>query len=155
MNAKLPTLILLVALTGCNHQDVDTKAEVEKIKQTAAEWSKTESNKEKMLSYWADDATIINRDMPAVKGKEAVRKMLDDSYKMPGFKVTWYPPSEVYVSKSGDLAYSFFQGNMTMNDSLGKPMTIYNRAIVIWRKDADGNWKDVVDVINDDPSQRK
>ena len=156
MNIKFPALIFFAALTGCKYQKVDTKAEAEKIIQTAAEWSKVESNKEKMLTYWADDAIIMNRGLPTIQGKEAIRKMLDESYKIPGFKVTWnQPPSNVYVSQSGDLAYSFFRGQITMNDSLGRPITIYNRAVVVWKKEADGSWKDIIDVINDDPLQKK
>ena len=155
-NIKLHTLILLAALTACKNQNVDPKTEEEKIKQTAAEWSKVEGNREKMLTYWTDDAIIMNRGLPLIQGKEAIRKMVDESYKIPGFKVTWnQPPSKAYVSKSGDLAYSFFHGQMTMNDSSGKPITIYNRAVVVWRKEADGTWKDILDVINDDPLQKK
>jgi ketosteroid isomerase-like protein len=156
MDIKFFTFLLFIALTGCNNQKIDTKAEEEKIKQTAVEWSKVEGNKEKMLTYWADDAVMMVPGQPTIKGKEAIRKMLDESYKIPGFKVTWnQPPLSVHVSKSGDLAYSFFQGQMTMNDSLGNPITIYNKAVVIWRKEPDGSWKDIVDVINSDPSQKK
>ena len=42
-----------------------------------------------------------------------------------------------------------------MNDSLGNPIIKHVRAVVILRKEADGNWKDIVDVVNDDPSQKK
>jgi ketosteroid isomerase-like protein len=42
---------------------------------------------------------------------------------------------------------------MTMNDSTGKPVTQHNKAVTIWRKQADGTWKNVVDMWNANPKE--
>jgi ketosteroid isomerase-like protein len=81
--------------------------------------------------------------------------MVKSSRSIPGFKVIWEPPTNISVSKSGDMAYVLARNQITMNDSLGKPITQYNKAVSIWRKQADGSWKDAVDVWNADPSQNK
>ena len=39
------------------------------------------------------------------------------------------------------------------NDSLGQPKTEYNKGVTVWRKEADGSWKNVVDIWNADPSK--
>jgi len=49
----------------------------------------------------------------------------------------------------------FARNQIITNDSLGKPMTQYNKAVSIWRKQADGSWKDAVDVWNAAPPQNK
>ena len=57
---------------------------------------------EKTLSYWADDSVVISEGQPVFKGKEAIRRMVEESYKIPGIHISWEPQS-AEVSKSGDL----------------------------------------------------
>jgi len=55
---------ILIALTSCNQENFDTKAEGEKLMQVSREWSRSASsrNLEKTLSYWADDAVVFSPD---------------------------------------------------------------------------------------------
>jgi len=149
--------LLLIALVSCSEQKVDTKAEEEKIKQTIKDWTAllTKDSLERTLSYWTDDAIIMMPGQPILKGKKAIREMVTNSRNIPGFQIIWEPPTEVTVSRSGDMAYVLQRNQITMNDSLGKPMTQNNKAIIIWRKQADGSWKDAVDIWNADPTQQK
>ena len=89
---------------------------------------------------------------PAVKGKEALRKMVTDSKNIPGFSISW-TSSEINFSPDGKLAYVYGENLMTMNDSTGKTMSIPGRGYTIWRKETDGNWKCVVDMWNNPPGQ--
>ena len=152
------TLLLLVSLivTSCSEEKVDTKAEGEKLMQLSREWSKSAATDsiDKTLSYWADDAVVMSPGQPTLKGKNAIRQMIEGTSKIPGFQISWEPLS-VTVSKSGDLAYMIEQNQITVNDSLGNPVTEYNKSVTIWRKEADGSWKNIVDMWNADPSQKK
>ena len=56
----------------------------------------------------------------ALIGKDAIRQMVTESLKIPGFKISWEPQS-VSISKSGDMAYLIEKSQITMNDSLGNP----------------------------------
>jgi len=101
-------IVLLTALIfgGCVERRVDRVAEGEKLMQLSREWAmaaQTDSV-EKTLSYWADDAVVMAPGQPALKGKQAIREMIQGTSKMPGFRVTWEPLS-VHVAKGGDLAY--------------------------------------------------
>ena len=156
MRIAIIITVLLTVFSGCSEQKVDTKAEGEKLMQISKEWSKSASadSIEKTLSYWADDAIILSPGQPSLTGKKAIRGMIDGSFKIPGFKISWEPLS-VSVSKNGDMAYMIEQNQITVNDSSGKPITEYNKAVTIWKKQADGTWKDVVDMWNSDPSQKK
>lgn len=124
--------------------------------QISRDWSKSAATDsiEKTLSYWADDAVVMSPGQPAIKGKTAIRGMVENASKIPGFKISW-EPLNVFVSKSGDLAYMIEQNQITVNDSLGNPVTEFNKSVTIWRKEADGSWKNIVDTWNADPIQKK
>lgn len=157
MKIRIITGLLLVALVSCSEQKVDTKAEEEKIKQTIKDWTQllTKDSLERTLSFWTDDAIMMMPGQPTIQGKKVIREMVKSSRSIPGFKVIWEPTTNISISKSGDMAYVFARNQITMNDSLGKPMSQYNKAVSIWRKQADGSWKDAVDVWNADPPQNK
>jgi len=109
---------------------------------------------EKTLSYWADDAIVMSPGQPPIKGKKAIRKMVEGTSKIPGFKISWEPLS-VAVAKSGDIAYMIEQNQIAVNDSLGNPHTEFNKSVTIWRKETDGSWKNIVDMWNSNPSTQK
>lgn len=134
-------------LSGCSQTKVDKKAEGEKVMQLSKEWSQAASagDVEKIVSYWADDAVLMSAGQPVLTGKQAIRKMVEDSYKMPGFRISWQPHS-VVVSESGDMAYLLENSQISFTDSTGKPFTISNKAVSIWRKQTDGSWKNAVDI---------
>ena len=144
---KLVSLVLLTTILSCTQKKADTKAEGEKIVQLSKEWSEAASKNdvEKTVSYWADDAIFISAGQPTLNGKDAIRKMVEESFKMPGFKISWQPQN-VVVSENGDMAYMIEDSQMTFSDSTGKSTTLNNKAVSIWRKQSDGSWKNVVDI---------
>ena len=148
--------MLILTSLACNEHKTDTKAEGETLMQVSREWSKYAATDsiEKILSYWADDAVVMSPGQPPIKGKKAIREMIDGTSKIPGFKISWEPLS-VVVSTSGDLAYMIEQNQITVNDSLGNPTTEFNKSVTIWRKGDDGSWKNIVDMWNAGSSQKK
>ena len=155
MKIILP-IVFFVTIISCNQTKVDKKAEGEKIMQLSKEWSQTVATKdvEKIVSYWADDAFVMQEGQAPLKGKQAIREMVEESFKMPGFNISWQPES-VEVSDAGDMAYLIENAQVSFNDSTGKQVSIKNKAISIWRKQQDGSWKNVVDISTADPSQNK
>ena len=137
----------ILLLLSCNQKKVDKNVEGEKVLQLSKEWSQAAAagDVEKIISYWADDAVVISAGDPVLNGKQAIRKMVEESYKMPGFRISWQPQS-VVVSESGDMAYLMENSQISYTDSTGKPITINNKAVSIWRKQADGSWKNAVDI---------
>jgi uncharacterized protein (TIGR02246 family) len=144
---KLILFVSILFLVSCTQQKVDKKAEGEKIMQLSKEWSKvaSEGNVGKTVTYWADDAVVISAGQPVLNGKQAIQKMVEESYRMPGFRISWQPQS-VEVSESGDMAYLLENSQISFTDSTGHPVIIHNKAVSIWRKQADGSWKNVVDI---------
>ena len=155
MKLIIPVLIITV-FTSCSKHKVHTKTEGDRLMEISRKWSKLAAmdSVEKTLSYWADDALVMSPGQPALKGKKAIREMVEGTSKIPGFKINWEPLS-VSVSKGGDMAYMIEQNQITVNDSLGNPVTEFNKSLTIWRKEADGSWKNIADMWNADPSQKK
>jgi len=149
-------LSTVLFLMGCIEQKVDTKAEGERLMELSREWSRSAATDsiEKTLSYWADDAIVMSPGQPPIKGKKAIREMVESTSKIPGFKISWEPLS-VAIAKSGDIAYMIEQNQITVNDSLGNPHSEFNKSVTIWRKETDGSWKNIVDMWNSAPSREK
>jgi len=122
------SIMLLIALAACNQAAIDSKAEGEKVMQVSRDWSRVAGTDslEKILSYWADDAIVMPPGQ-IFKGKAAIRQMLMETAKVPGF----------------------------VNDAAGKPVTQYNKDVTIWRKESDGSWKNIVDTWNEGSVETK
>jgi len=138
--------LFLLALASCA-QKTDLNAEGEKIMQISREWSDAaeKGDMKKVLTYWADDAVVLMAGQPAYEGKEQIAKMLEETSAIPGFKIGWEPRS-VQVSDNGDMAYLIEDMQISFSDSTGQTVTQRNKAVTIWRKQADGSWKNAVDI---------
>jgi uncharacterized protein (TIGR02246 family) len=146
----------VVTTISCGQSKTDKKAEGEKVMQLSREWSKVASSGDvdKTVSYWAEDAYMVSAGQPPLKGKPAIRQMVEESYKIPGFRISWEPQS-VEVSDSGDMAYLIENSQVSYSDSTGKPLTQNSKAVSIWRKQSDGNWKNVVDISTPDATKNQ
>jgi uncharacterized protein (TIGR02246 family) len=153
---RITTILIVLATVSCNQTKVDKEAEGDKVMQVSKEWSQIIATKDidKIVSYWTDDAFLMQEGRPPLKGKQAIRQMVEESFKIPGFSISWQPQS-VEVSDNGDMAYMIENAQVSFTDSTGKAITINNKAVTVWRKQADGSWKNVVDISTADPSQNK
>ena len=153
---RLTIVLIALLVASCNQREVNTEAEGEKVMQLSKEWSQVAASGDvkKTLSYWAEDAIVISAGEPTLKGKQAIRQMVEESFKIPGFRISWEPQS-VEVSESGDMAYMLEKTQVSFTDSTGKLITLHNNAVSIWRKQADGSWKNAVDISTPDPSHNK
>jgi ketosteroid isomerase-like protein len=86
---------------------------------------------------------------PMLTTKEAIRKGFSEMMAMPGEAMKW-EVTKVEAARSGDFGYTSGVYDQTMNDAKGKPVTDRGKYVTIWKKQADGNWKAVVDISNTD-----
>jgi ketosteroid isomerase-like protein len=124
------------------------------LMQTSRDWAKAaqSGDVERTLSYWADDAVVMQADQPTYSGKKSIRGMVESSMKIPKFSITW-EPERAWVSPSGDVGYLIEHNRISFADSTGKVRTQFGKGVTIWRKDAAGNWKCVVDAFNANPTE--
>jgi ketosteroid isomerase-like protein len=158
MNTKfiIPGVLIVFVMQSCIQRNFDIKAEEVAILKIDSTWSALGTHSkdvEKMVSYWSDDAVVIPPGEPPVRGKDALRKMVGDLSNIPGFSISW-KSSDVHFSPDGKMAYMYGENLFSMNDSTGNKISIPGRGYTIWRKQADGNWKCVVDIWNNPPPAR-
>ena len=125
------------------------------LMQTSRNWAKAAAtgNADSALAYWSDDAVVLEPDQPALVGKSAIRQMVVGSMKDPKFSISW-EPERAMISESGDMGYLIEHNRVTFSDSTNKVRTVYGKAVTIWKKDANGNWKCVVDTWNQSPMEK-
>lgn len=146
-------LVFLLVLAGCSRRGFDPAAEQAKLLRRDAEWADLASagkDVEKIVSYWSDDAVLIFPGQPVLEGKTAIRAYVTESLKTPGFKIHWVSEKPVF-SPDGKLAYMRGNDELTVPGPNGAPVTVHLRGISIWRLDADGQWRCVVDIANEQP----
>jgi uncharacterized protein (TIGR02246 family) len=148
------TLVIAFA-AGCRssrHENADDEEAA--IRKADAEWLAAARSHDLngVLPFWADDATILSPDSPGIVGKDAIRKYVSDAFATPGFSITW-KTEKIEVSHSGDMAYSTGTDEISVRGSDGRTLTQENRSVAVWKKQADGSWKSVVDAMS--PSQSR
>jgi len=130
----------------------DLAAEKERLLRRDADWSRVASegrDVDRILSYWTDDAVVLPPGLPSVLGKAALRQYVEGMMQIPGFKITW-ETKDLALSPDGQLAYMFSRNEVTMNAPNGAPVTTSGRAVTIWRRESDGEWRCAVDIWNDE-----
>jgi len=148
---------LVLLIVGCSQAPPpappDTRAADEKtIRDAEVVWNQDWAAKDpdKIISHYADDATLMIPDVPLMKGKDAMRPVLAQMLADKNASLT-FATSSAEVSKAGDLAYT--QGTYTLvltNPKTKKPMTEKGKYVTVYKKQADGTWKAVEDINNED-----
>jgi ketosteroid isomerase-like protein len=118
-----------------------------------AEWAALSSEGRdvaRILSFWTDDARVYPPGLPVVQGKAALRSYVEAALAIPGFHITW-TTSEVSLSPDGRMAWLLGTNAITLAGPEGQPVTTRGRAVTVWRREADGEWRCEVDIWNDEP----
>jgi uncharacterized protein (TIGR02246 family) len=125
----------------------DTRAaDAAAIQKLDNDWFKAAAAKDldTCASYYLDDAVIFSPGVPAVVGKDNIRKFLQGMVNAPNMKLTFLG-STVDVARSGDLAMDHGSVQVTTTDKRGKTVTQTSQAILVWKKQPDGSWKVAAD----------
>jgi uncharacterized protein (TIGR02246 family) len=142
---------LLVSAAACAPAaPPDTRARDEAaIREADAAFSAAASAKdiEAILGFYADDAVTMPPNAPASSGKDAIRKEFETMLAMPGMTLSWQASGAV-AAGSSDIGYSWGTAQFGMTGPDGAAMSDTLKYVTIWRKQADGSWKVVVDIFN-------
>ena len=118
----------------------------ESLLQTERDFARLSAQKglEGWLSFFAEDATIFPVKKPVITGLPAIREY----YTQVGFSpagLTW-EPTRAETSPDGQLGYSYGYWQLEETDSAGKKTTYNGKYATVWKKQADGRWKLVLDM---------
>ena len=145
---------ILVVGMACR-PGVDRANEAQTLLQTDRAWaamSEAGQNIDSIVSFWTDDARVVEPGQPVVQGKAAIKKMVSGMLATSGVHVTWSPDSAV-VSTGGDLGYTFGTTAFTVPGPKGNAVTEKGRYITVWRKEPDGRWRCVMDYGSPAPTE--
>ena len=148
----IPGMLLALCAAGCA-PSLDAAAESSKLAQRDADWSSVSfegKDIDKIVSYWSDDARVLQPGLPPIEGKTAIRAFITASLKIPGFKIHWVSEKPVF-SPDGKMAYMLGAVETTAPGTNGSLESTHGRGVTVWRRAADGVWLCVVDITNEAP----
>lgn len=103
---------------------------------------------EKIVTFYAEDASLFPPGSGIDTGKEAIHAAWVAFVTTPGFSLN-ATTTKVEAARSGDLAYE--EGAYLLTTKVkGELKAEKGKYVVVWKKQADGNWKAVADIFNAD-----
>jgi ketosteroid isomerase-like protein len=100
-------------------------------------------------AWFAEDAVTLANNQPPVHGHDAIATQATWSPK--DYQLTW-TPTDAKMSPSGDMGYTWGHYEGRSHDPGGNTKVSQGRYLTIWRKEADGSWKVVLDASNEEPA---
>ena len=145
---------MVVGMLGnqASNAQSDTRVADERaIRETGMEWLKATGAKdlERTVAVYADEASMLPPNAPIATGKEAIRAIWSQVFTTPGIAVSGQT-TKIEASRGGDLAYEIGTYEFTSPDPAGKPGMDRGKYVLVWKKQADGSWKVMVDIFNSD-----
>ncbi|HEX8176751.1 MAG TPA: DUF4440 domain-containing protein [Pyrinomonadaceae bacterium] len=131
-----------------NASETDMQAGRSSILEMEREFSKASVDKGTLkayLSYMADDVRLLHEGKFPFIGRQAAQSALEA---MTG-KLSWQPESSD-ISRSLDLAYTYGAYDLRAADGNGNENGYY---VHIWKRQSDGHWKLVMEVLNPLPKK--
>ncbi len=133
--------LLIFILVACQSKPQNIKQEIVEA-EAAFEKMAAEKSIAQAFYEFADKNATINRG-ELIHGREAIldfyRKASLDSAQL-----QWAPDS-VFVSESGDMAYTYGKYKISLPDSSGEITTKTGIFHTVWKRQSDGSWKYVWD----------
>ena len=161
MKNGLPAFLVFLAVTSlfvCRPSlsatsVVDLAAVEAAVRKADADWAAAANTAsvDAWMAFYAADAVVLLPNDQLASGKELLRHTVTRLLALPHVSVAWRP-IKVEVARSGDLALLIGAYELRFGDSRGAPVSDRGRRLEIWRKQADGTWKCIVDTWNlDEP----
>jgi uncharacterized protein (TIGR02246 family) len=153
----LPSIGLLALTAACTRTVPDTRdADIKTVKAVETAWVADIATKDadKFASYYAEDASLLMPNAPIINGRDNIVAALKPMLADPNFALT-FQATRADASKGGDFVYTVGTYSMTVSSPKGKkPVTDKGKYLTVFKKQPDGSWKAVADMINSDmPAQ--
>ena len=139
-------LFSLCSCTGKNEATVNPaaqKMELMEADRGFSDFSEQKGMKAAFMEYIDSNGVLLRPNYLPLVGAHAIDFLLelnDTSYTLK------WQPHDAFVSKSADLGYTY--GIYALNPKSGDS-TIYGTYVSIWKKQANGKWKFVLDTGNE------
>ncbi|MFW5644613.1 MAG: YybH family protein [Bacteroidota bacterium] len=144
MKPHIALLLTFFILQGCNSLQSDEKASQELIDRDL-EFSNfsRQHGMEKAFTRFADSAAVLLKpDRMPIKGLKSIT-FYYSQMNNENLELTWMP-LDASVSGSRDLGFTYGVWQLMNRDSLRQ-----GTYVTVWKKDANGNWKYILDSGNE------
>jgi uncharacterized protein (TIGR02246 family) len=143
MNTKTLAAISLL-LTACTTADIAAERQALLNRDRAWRAAIAARDAKAIVSFWTEDAVLFDAQHPPIVGRAALLQMVQGALQDPNFTINW-EDGAITIAASGDLAYQLTKARIGMSGS-GGAMAQDSDSVAVWRKDADGLWRCVVDI---------
>jgi len=128
---------------------VDMEAEIASLTAVAEAYhdGTTTMDLDAIQALYSHDAVVYAPEMPTIDTWEGIQEWMGEFASATGMQVE-LELTDVVVSAGGTMGYTMGVGSITMDGPGGEPMTEHVRDFHLWTKNADGEWKLVVDIWN-------
>jgi len=153
-NELLFCAALAAFLPGCSSSPPEAAstrdADLKVIKNTESAWNRDARDPDKFVSYYAEDASVLLPNEAVLNGRQAIIGAYKAMAADPNFSLS-FESNKGDVARSGDLGYTQGTYSLTTTDpKTKKPVTDKGKYVTVYRKQADGSWKAVSDILNSD-----
>lgn len=100
--------------------------------------------------WFAPDGVLLGNGQQPLIGLVAITKNVNWTPSV--YQLTW-TPTDAVLSPEGDMGYTWGHYVGHSKDANGNPVTTSGRYMTIWRKQADGSWKVVLDAGANEPAE--
>lgn len=155
----LLTLITLVAgltvlfcVTGCRVEKPNLAEERAILLQTDRDFSQKSVEAgaaEAFRIYLAEEALELGAGSHPVHGRNAIYEGMKPGQEQ--YVLAW-EPQDGEAAKSSDLGYTWGKYTVTSKPETGEPVKSHGKYLNVWKKQADGSWKVLVDMGNKSPA---
>jgi ketosteroid isomerase-like protein len=156
---QMRTALLLVLIpsafvnTSCTPSAAgdNRAADASAIQALDEQWSATAARNDLngTVAFYADDAALLPPNAPIATDRKSIRESWA-ALLGPNTAVSW-KVSKVEAAKSGELGYLYGTYSLSVQDPKGgPPVRDSGKLVEVWKKQADGNWKCIVDTYNSD-----
>jgi uncharacterized protein (TIGR02246 family) len=155
MNRLLTLTMVLALLSGCSQTaaPTDGKAAAEgAIRQLLADSQRNFAahDFDKVMKFYASDSVLFLPGKPMLKGSEAIKAAMRDTFGDPNVTIDVNPES-IVVAASGEIAYAYGTGISTITDPVNKSVTTArSKWVTVFKKQPDGSWQAAADIYNSD-----
>jgi uncharacterized protein (TIGR02246 family) len=137
--------------TACQRQPAPPDIGAAKAALEAADRQYAEAtlgkNLDAFMGFYTTDASMHPATYPTASGQDAIRAVASSFFQDPAFAGT-INSELVEVSADGTTGHTFSTGELTATGPDGKPIKEQLRDFHLWRRQADGSWKIVLDIWN-------
>jgi ketosteroid isomerase-like protein len=129
-------------MMGANMQSTFNKTEIRSAER-ALEKALESTDLTAWVYHYTEDAVFVGPQSPVVQGREALFQMAGAMNPLSSVSIT-----ALRTEGSGNIAYTYGEATWVNGRPPNEGATTNVRFVIIWRKEADGQWRVALELLN-------